>query len=68
MNKVSKKNSNKISSKTDNDNKTNKKLISFIIPCYNSSKYMKKCIDSIRELGEEIEILIIDDGASNDNT
>ena len=68
MNKVSKKNSNKISSKTDNDNKTNKKLISFIIPCYNSSKYMKKCIDSILELGEDIEILIIDDGSSNDNT
>lgn len=44
------------------------KYITFVIPCYNSSKYMKKCIDSIISLGDDVEILIIDDGSSKDNT
>ncbi len=44
------------------------KFLSFIIPCYNSSKYMKKCIDSILPLGEDVEILIIDDGSTKDDT
>lgn len=44
------------------------KYLSFIIPCYNSSKYMKKCINSILPLGEDVEILIIDDGSKKDNT
>ena len=44
------------------------KFLSFIIPCYNSSKYMKKCIDSILSLGEDVEILIIDDGSTKDDT
>lgn len=44
------------------------KYLSFIIPCYNSSKYMKKCINSILPLGDDVEILIIDDGSTKDNT
>lgn len=44
------------------------KYLSFVIPCYNSSKYMKKCINSIIPLGEDVEILIIDDGSTKDNT
>lgn len=44
------------------------KYISFVIPCYNSSKYMRKCIESILPLGEDVEILIIDDGSDKDNT
>ena len=44
------------------------KYISFIIPCYNSSKYMKKCIKSILPLGDDVEILIVDDGSTKDNT
>ena len=44
------------------------KYLSFIIPCYNSSEYMKKCINSMLPLGEDIEILIIDDGSNKDNT
>ncbi|MDO5564131.1 MAG: glycosyltransferase family 2 protein [Eubacteriales bacterium] len=44
------------------------KLISFIVPCYNSSEYMKKCIDSLLICGEDAEILIIDDGSNKDNT
>ena len=44
------------------------KYLSFIIPCYNSSSYMKKCINSILPLGNDVEILIIDDGSNKDNT
>lgn len=44
------------------------KLISFVVPCYNSSEYMKKCIDSLLVCGEDAEILIVDDGSTKDNT
>ena len=44
------------------------KYLSFIIPCYNSSEYMSKCIESILPLGDNIEILIVDDGSNKDNT
>ncbi len=39
------------------------KLLSVVVPCYNSEQYMKKCIDSILVGGEEVEILIVDDGS-----
>lgn len=43
------------------------KLISFAIPCYNSESYMEKCINSLLPGGEEVEIIIVNDG-SKDNT
>ncbi|MEG0987798.1 MAG: glycosyltransferase [Clostridium sp.] len=44
------------------------KLLSITIPCYNSAAYMEKCIDSLLPGGDEVEILIIDDGSVKDNT
>lgn len=44
------------------------KYLSFVIPCYNSSAYMKKCINSILALGDDVEILIVDDGSNKDDT
>ena len=41
------------------------KLLSVAIPCYNSEAYMKKCIQSILPGGEEVEIIIVDDGSSD---
>lgn len=41
------------------------KLLTFAIPCYNSESYMEKCIESILPGGEEIEILIVDDGSKD---
>jgi glycosyltransferase involved in cell wall biosynthesis len=44
------------------------KTISFAIPCYNSADYMEKCLDSLIDLGQDIEIIIVDDGSTKDNT
>lgn len=41
------------------------KLLSFTIPCYNSQDYMEKCIDSILPGGEDVEIIIVDDGSTD---
>ena len=43
------------------------KLITFTVPCYNSQDYMRHCIDSLLVGGEDVEIIIVDDG-STDNT
>lgn len=47
--------------------KSSKKLISFTVPCYNSMDYMERCIESLLVLKEDVEIIIVDDG-STDNT
>lgn len=44
------------------------KLLSIAIPCYNSAAYMGKCIESLLKGGEDVEILIVDDGSTKDNT
>ena len=44
------------------------KLLSIAIPCYNSADYMEKCIKSLLKGGEEVEILIVDDGSTKDHT
>lgn len=41
------------------------KLLSIAVPCYNSEAYMENCIRSLLVGGEEVEILIIDDGSSD---
>ncbi|MBK5202001.1 MAG: glycosyltransferase family 2 protein [Spirochaetaceae bacterium] len=48
--------------------KKHKKLITFTIPCYNSEEYMRHSIDSILIGGEDVEIIIIDDGSTKDKT
>ena len=44
------------------------KTISFAVPCYNSAAYMDKCIESLLACGSDVEILIINDGSTKDNT
>ena len=41
------------------------KLLTITVPCYNSEKYMQKCIDSLLTGGEDVEILIVDDGSTD---
>ncbi len=47
------------------------KTISFALPCYNSAEYMDKCVESILAFcddREDIEILIVNDGSTKDDT
>ena len=43
------------------------KLLTFAVPCYNSQDYMEHCIHTLLEGGDEVEIILVDDG-SRDNT
>lgn len=42
------------------------KLLSITVPCYNSAAYMSSCIESLLPGGDEVEILIVDDGSKDD--
>ena len=42
------------------------KILSIAVPCYNSQEYMRKCVDSLLKGGEDVEILIVDDGSKDD--
>ena len=41
------------------------KYISFAIPCYNTEAYMAQAIESILPGGEDVEILIVNDGSKD---
>lgn len=41
------------------------KILSVAVPCYNSEAYMKNCIESLLPGGNDIEIIIVDDGSSD---
>ena len=41
------------------------KLLSIAIPSYNSQDYMEHCIESLLVGGEDVEILIVDDGSKD---
>ena len=44
------------------------KLISFVVCCYNSQEYMRDAVDSLLKGGEEVEIIIVDDGSKDDTS
>lgn len=41
------------------------KLISLVIPAYNSEKYLNKAVDSLLIVNEDIEIIIVNDGSTD---
>ena len=41
------------------------KLLTVTVPCYNSQDYMERCIDSLLPGGEDVEIIIVDDGSTD---
>ena len=43
------------------------KLLTVAVPCYNSESYMEHCVESLLPGGDEVEIILVDDG-SKDNT
>ena len=42
------------------------KLLSVAIPSYNSQDYLAHCVESLLPGGDEVEILIVDDGSKDD--
>ena len=42
------------------------KLLTCVVPCYNSAAYMERTIGTLLVGGEEMEILIVDDGSTDD--
>ena len=42
------------------------KLLTVTIPCYNSQDYMAKAIESALLGGDDVEILVVDDGSKDD--
>ncbi|MEG2640730.1 MAG: glycosyltransferase family 2 protein [Bacilli bacterium] len=41
------------------------KYLSFAIPSFNSEKYLKNCVDSLLIGGDDVEIIIINDGSTD---
>lgn len=39
------------------------KLITFAVPCYNSQDYMERAVESLLKGGQDVEIIIVDDGS-----
>lgn len=46
-------------------NEVKMKLLSIAIPCYNSQDYMANCIESLLPGGEDVEILVVNDGSKD---
>ena len=44
------------------------KLITFAVPCYNSAAYMDHCVETLLAGGDDIEIILVDDGSTKDDT
>lgn len=42
------------------------KLLSIAIPCYNSQSYIRKCVESLLPGGDEVEIIIVNDGSKDE--
>lgn len=41
------------------------KLVTFAVPCYNSESYMEKCVETLLTGGEEVEIILVNDGSKD---
>ena len=44
------------------------KLLSIAIPSYNAAAYLEHAVSSLLPGGDEVEILVVDDGSNKDNT
>ena len=42
------------------------KLLTCVVPCYNSAAYMERAVDSLLAGGEEIEVIIVNDGSTDE--
>lgn len=42
------------------------KIMSIIVPCYNSAEYLKRCVDSLVTQLDRVELILVDDGSSDE--
>ena len=42
------------------------KLLTVVVPCYNSAAYMERAVDSLVAGGPEMDILLVDDGSTDE--
>ncbi|MFT3942910.1 MAG: glycosyltransferase family A protein [Ancrocorticia sp.] len=41
-------------------------ILTFVVPCYNSEAYMRRCIDSLLQPGNtDVEVVVVNDGSSD---
>lgn len=43
----------------------NIKLLSIVVPSYNSQDYLRHCLDTVVKGGQEVEVIVIDDGSTD---
>jgi len=43
----------------------NIKLLSIVVPSYNSQDYLRHCLDSVVQGGQEVEVIVVDDGSTD---
>lgn len=41
------------------------KLLTITVPCFNSENYLRRCLDSLVTGGDDVEIIVVDDGSSD---
>lgn len=41
------------------------KYLTITVPCFNSEKYLRRCLDSLITGGNDVEIIVVDDGSTD---
>lgn len=41
------------------------KSLTITVPCFNSENYLKRCLDSLLTGGDDVEIIVVDDGSAD---
>lgn len=41
------------------------KYLTITVPCFNSEKYLRRCLDSLMIGGNDVEIIVVDDGSTD---
>ena len=42
------------------------KILSVAVPCYNSQDYMEHCVETLVSGGDDVEVIIVNDGSKDD--
>lgn len=41
------------------------KYLTITVPCYNSEKYLRRCLDSLTAGGNDVEVIVVNDGSAD---